>query len=473
VFCRLSFFFLGLAHLSVTGAEFRILDPLPEGFDSGSVAVSGDGKLLGLRSVKNTFVDFYARARVYTDQAGYQDLPMDSSYVDGMQRTIGPLDINPTGSIIVGTTLAGNDRGRVACFWEGPNFSEMQVLIPLSESVLSAAMAVDETGNSIAGYASIDQDGVKRDKPWVWTRGGDVTYLDLPDSFLQGTVSALGGMSRDGRRIAGWVIGEREELDRRVSFTRTCLWIDETPVLLPIPDDSDTSRLECVSGDGKWATGYVSRNDVISQRGVIWNVDEETFEFVEVPEGYDAVLASNLSKDGRFALGEVRTIDREFFESEKWVFNLEMGQAFSFGDFLRRHGIASSRLETEWADFYLFDFEQLEEYSAIVGALREETLVPFVLTIEGEFWPADSFSLRYVSIFPSGEERYLLSGNTTDFEAVTFEVSTDFEDWSSIEPITRVRVNEDFSVTFPSAGSEIRFYRAVWPQEPPSTGVAN
>jgi len=221
--------------------QARVLDQLPDVFNSTARAVSGDGSTaVGWSSTIGGTLAFR-----WTAQHGLEEL----SEIDGFGFSEA-LDVSHDGAFVAGNTDVGG------CRW-GPA-GETLIIPPVPGGSVASTSAISADGRVIAGTADILVPGSwPRHGFFRWTEESGTEFLGRMNPELDTAMSIATHMSADGNVIVGVnsIAGEPSA----IYWSRATGLVDLNVYLASLGVDLDRSRLfsvRAVSDDGSTISGF-------------------------------------------------------------------------------------------------------------------------------------------------------------------------------------------------------------------------
>ena len=272
--------------------------------EAGGAVVIGDGCFNGLPSISGdgtTVVGCHVDAQGNENAAkwlggtSWQDLGSEAGAVPCGTSLSGPWGVNQDGSLAVGLLWRAQVCHANAGFWDLINGGPATVLPTLFDGPSSRANGINDDGSVIIGWQ--DQPNGERTAA-KWVNGVEELIL-TPDGGLNGEALAVSG---DGNAIVGAAYNLRDG---------AWIWRPATGVQR-IWERGKRLTLLNVSDDGKTAVGFTREGPQGGhQRAFLWRDGRGVILLAKyladrgaiVPEGWDLLVATLISADGKTVYG--------------------------------------------------------------------------------------------------------------------------------------------------------------------------
>ena len=274
---------------------------------SKALGISGNGTVIGGQAQNDTDTANDQYHAVIWHGSNWQDKTPLSEPVN--TKHSGVWGISRNGTVAVGYSIDNGRGWQSAHVWSGPNYSVRTDLGSLRSRQSSiVAFAVSDDGAVVGG--STQQDGFGRDlRAVVWHGNNwqDKTPLGTLKSDNTGTsyVYALNG---DGSIAAGWA--ESDTSTRRATIWSGTNWADKADLGTLKFDNSGISWVTGLSTDGHTAAGYAQDNNG-NTRATVWRSSSWNDNSLLQKQDLGTLKADNsgnatvqvISGDGRIAAG--------------------------------------------------------------------------------------------------------------------------------------------------------------------------
>lgn len=269
-------------------------------------AISGDGTVIGGRAQNDTDTSANQYHAVIWHGNGWQNKTALSAPANTTNSDV--RRISRDGTVAVGTSTHSSGM-YIASVWSGPNYSIRTDLDALTSTPRSrTAYAVSDNGAVVGGAA--EQDGFSinfRATVWHGNNWQDKTPLGTLKSDNTGT-SYVYTLSGDGSIAAGW--SQSDTSTHRATIWSGTNWTGKADLGTLKSDNSGVSQVTSLSTDGHTATGYAQdRNG--NTRATVWKSsnwnDNSLLQKQDLgtlkSDNSGNAIAQRISGDGRIVVG--------------------------------------------------------------------------------------------------------------------------------------------------------------------------